>query len=471
MPQFSSFVVFAEMRTGSNFLEANLNALEGVNCLGEAFNPHFISYPNRDSCLGISQAERDRDPGQLLARMQSAPGLNGFRFFHDHDPRALEHVLKDPACAKIVLTRNPAESYVSWKIAQATGQWKLTDVRRRRAETVAFDADEFAAHLGRLQAFQVRLLNALQVSGQTAFYLDYEDLQSVAVMNGLAAFLGVAGRLETLDRDMKVQNPSALADKVENFAEMEDVLARLDRFNLSRTPNFEPRRGPQVPSFVAAAGILYMPIKGGPEAAVTRWMATLDKDGVIEGFSQKSLRQWKRAHPGHRSFAVLRHPVARAHAVFCDKILSTGPGAFAEIRKVLRQRFNLPIPEVVDAGYAPHHHKAAFLAFLDFLKINLSGQSGLRVDPHWATQSAMLEGMAQFALPDQLVREDEITLHLPALARRAGGGDHPLSDPAAGAELPYALNVIYDAEVEARVAEVYQRDYMTFGFGPWQGVR
>ena len=36
---FTSFVMFAGMRTGSNFLEANLNALPGVSCLGEVFNP------------------------------------------------------------------------------------------------------------------------------------------------------------------------------------------------------------------------------------------------------------------------------------------------------------------------------------------------------------------------------------------------------------------------------------------------
>jgi LPS sulfotransferase NodH len=472
MPQFTSFVVFAEMRTGSNFLEANLNALSGVSCLGEAFNPHFIGYPNKDSCLGLGQAERDRDPGLLLERVRAAPGMNGFRFFHDHDARALELVLADRACAKIILTRNPAESYVSWKIAQATGQWKLTDVRRRREETVAFDAVEFEAHLSTLQAFQIRLLNALQVSGQTAFYLDYEDLQDVAVMNGLAAYLGVEGRLETLDQNLKVQNPAALAEKVGNFAQMEEGLARLDRFNLARTPNFEPRRGPQVPSFVAGGGLLFMPVKGGPEADVTQWLAQLNGGALEEGFHQKSLRQWKRSRPGHRSFAVLRHPVVRAHAVFCDKILSTGPGAFLEIRKVLRQRFKLAIPEVVDPGYAPRHHRAGFLAFLDFLKVNLAGQSGLRVDPHWATQAAVLEGMAQFALPDQLVREDEMTVALPALARRSGtsGPVPPLLCDGAP-DLPYGLAVIYDDEVEARVADLYQRDYMLFGFGPWQGER
>ena len=33
MPRFTSFVVFAEMRTGSNLLEANLNALPGVTAV------------------------------------------------------------------------------------------------------------------------------------------------------------------------------------------------------------------------------------------------------------------------------------------------------------------------------------------------------------------------------------------------------------------------------------------------------
>ena len=197
MAVFDCFVVFAEMRTGSNFLETNLNAFDGITCLGEAFNPHFIGYPEQGAVLGVSQAQRDADPGVLLARIrEQADGLAGFRSFHDHDPRVLDTLLDDLACAKIILTRNPADSYVSWKIAQATGQWKLTDVKRRKQGTAEFDADEFSRHLEALQAFQMLLLNRLQTSGQTAFYVAYEDLQSVEVMNGLARFLGVEARLE-----------------------------------------------------------------------------------------------------------------------------------------------------------------------------------------------------------------------------------------------------------------------------------
>ena len=39
---FEYFVVLAEMRTGSNLLESNLNAIDGIECHGELFNPFFI---------------------------------------------------------------------------------------------------------------------------------------------------------------------------------------------------------------------------------------------------------------------------------------------------------------------------------------------------------------------------------------------------------------------------------------------
>ena len=134
MAQFDYFVVFAEMRTGSNFLETNINKFDGLSCHGEAFNPYFIGYPEREEILGITQAARDKAPLKLIDAMIAASGLNGFRFFNDHDSRVLDICLADPRCAKVVLTRNPIESFVSWKIATATGQWKLTNVNNAKNE-------------------------------------------------------------------------------------------------------------------------------------------------------------------------------------------------------------------------------------------------------------------------------------------------------------------------------------------------
>ena len=135
--KFKYFVVFADMRTGSNLLESHLNAYDDILCVGEAFNPNFIGYPNRDDLLGISDEERDRDPMKLLYAIRDhSPEIVGFRFFHDHDPRVLKSVLPDPDCAKIILARNPLDSYVSWKIARATDQWKLTDEVERKEKKI-----------------------------------------------------------------------------------------------------------------------------------------------------------------------------------------------------------------------------------------------------------------------------------------------------------------------------------------------
>ncbi|MGK8233649.1 sulfotransferase family 2 domain-containing protein [Roseovarius sp. MS2] len=470
---FDYFVVFAEMRTGSNFLETNLNAFDGIECHGEAFNPHFIGYPNKTEMLGLTQAERDEVPERLIGAVKGqSRGIGGFRYFHDHDPRILDLMLDDPRCAKIILTRNPVESYVSWKIAQATGQWKLTNVKRRRDSKITFDPAEFELHVGRLQAFQVFLLNRLQAAGQTGFYLAYEDLQSLEVMNGLARYLGCDARLEALDASLKKQNPEPLESKVENFTEMERALAGLDPFNLTRTPNFEPRRGAAVPGFVsgARAPLLYMPVRSGPEAEVCAWLAALDAvpvETLPTKLNQKALRQWMRRKGGHRRFTVLRHPVARAHAAFCDKILIKGPGCYRDIRRTLRNFHKLPIPQgELDESYDRDAHRQAFAAFLRFLKANLAGQTGIRMDAHWATQAAVLEGLADFAPPDMVVRENEMAGYLTALARQVGYSKAPAPLPAPETG-PFPLAEIYDAEIEALTRDAYLRDYLTFGFGDW----
>lgn len=471
--RFDYFVVFAEMRTGSNFLEANLNALDDVHCHGEAFNPYFIGYPKSDNILGVTLADREADPSKLItAFINSADHLAGFRFFHDHDPRVLDRMLDNPRCAKIILTRNPAESYVSWKIAQATGQWKLTDVKRRKDAKASFDAEDFAAHIDTLQQFQILLLNRLQTSGQTAFYVAYEDLQSIDVMNGLATFLGVSARLDGLDKSLKVQNPAPLSGKVENFDDMQTALATMDPFNLTRTPNFEPRRSAAVPTYVLGhkAPLIFLPIQGGPVDIVERWLADLDGvsvDDLPRRLNQKDLRQWKRAHPTHRSFTVLRHPVARAHRAFCDCILANGPEAYGQIRQTLRKQYGLVVPQDgVGPDWTQAQHREAFAQFLTFLKANLSGRTSIRVDAAWCSQSQTVQGFAQFIPPDFTLRESELATDLPALAARVGlAGALAPGDPQT--DQPFQLSDVYDEEIEAIARAAYQRDYMMFGFAAW----
>lgn len=470
--RFHSFVIFAEMRTGSNFLERNLNAVPGIACLGEVFNPHFIGHPNTKEVLGYSQRQREARPDALLDAMRSAPEITGFRYFHDHDPRILDRLITDDTCAKIMLTRDSVDSFVSWKIAQTTGQWQLTDIKRRRAAKVTFDPVEFSAYTADVRQFRHEVIRRLQAAGQVAFPVAYNDLQSLDVINGVARYLGAEKGLAGLDQKLKVQNPSALADLVTNADVLEAALHRQNTRDLTAPPDVEPQRVAVVPTYILGAHtpLIYMPVRGGPVTVVAAWMAALDGVEIADlptGLTQRELRQWKRTKPGHRSFTVIRHPVVRAHYAFCQHILGMGQPEFTAIRRTLIKRYNVPVPpDRPDSGYSLAQHRAGFKAFLQFLQPNLNGQTAVRIDPAWCSQTQAISGFGNMALPDMILREEEMESGLRALTQQVGRAF--VTPVQAAPDRPFRLEDIYDDEIESLCAAAYHRDYMTFGFAPWR---
>ncbi|RMH43679.1 MAG: nodulation protein NodH [Alphaproteobacteria bacterium] len=471
---FDYFVILADMRTGSNLLEESLNQLADVHSYGEVFNPAFIGHPKTESLFGIDLSARETSPLALLGRIrEETEGLPGFRLFGDHDPRVLDFVLNDPRCGKIVLGRNPLEAYVSLRIAAETGQWRLGDARNKRAASVRFDAAAFHAELDRRVTFRQHVQRRLQVTGQAAFWIDYEDLSEIDVLNGVARFLGSSDTIRAHPRTVKKQNPESLREKVANPEDMERAIARLDPFGLDRTPSFEPAGGARVPSFRAGhrVPILHMPLFGGPVEAVDAWLAALDgttPEDLVTGFTQKTLRQWKKGHPGFRAVSVLRHPLRRAYHVFCHALVPRRPH-FAEVRRLLIRRYGVPLPEKGPGpGYDAAAHREAFKAFLRFLKMNLSGQTSIRVDRLWGSQTGALSAFAAVGVPDLVIREDEAPEELPRLAARLGL-DTMAFTPAAE-DTPFPLAEIWEPELESLAEAAYRRDYVTFGFGRWAGA-
>ncbi|MDP5306583.1 hypothetical protein [Paracoccus spongiarum] len=457
---FRSFVIFAEMRTGSNLLEATLNAVRKVTCFGEAFNPYMMGWPDKDELQGITRAQRDADPMPLLRKLFDKPGhLPGFRYFHDHDPRVFDAIMDNRHCAKIVLTRNPLDSYVSTRLAWETNQWKLNQTESPIPAQIRYDGAEFRQILADVEAFQLRVQHRLQASGQAAFWLGYDDLRDAEVMTGLLHWLGRTDldRVEPA-RDQVPQNPREMADKVANFAEMQTDLAGLDPFALRHIPSFEPRRGPSVPGFrvcEAGRGLLHMPMPGGPTEMVQGWLGVL---GQVSGrFTQSTLRQWKRDHPGHRSFCVLRHPLHRAWDAFLHLLADAPP----ELRRALREVQRVDLPEDAELGELSDDRAAPiFAGFLTFLRRNLNGQTGLPTHPHWASQAEVIAGFARFAQPDLLVREDRLAEDLAFLCRQTGIADARL-DRLAGEAYP---DFLADPALRAAAKSAYLRDYVAFGF-------
>lgn len=472
MKPFQYFVVLAGMRTGSNLLEEYLSAMPGITSFGELFNPHFFGKPEVKSQFGLSMAARDSDPARVIGAMRDgAEGLPGFRLFYDHDQRAIDYVLSDPAAAKIILTRRPLDSYVSLKIARKTGQWWLGDMTSARVAKVPFDAEEYAEFLNTLNGFQEKLRHGLQITGQTAFHIGYDDLSDEEIIAGLGKFLGADGPPDPEKVRAKVQNPTPVSARLTNLAVAEEAMNALGAPDLGHLPNHEPGRGPGLKFFrvCQSAPLLYMPIRGAGHDPIPNWLRSVDPDGEIEGgMTQKDLRRWKRQKPGHRSFTVLRHPLERAYDAFCRFVLPVDEENYADVRSALVGQYDVPLPDdPSDPGYGAQQHRTAFLAFLKFLAGNLGGQTSVRVDNSWATQTTLLYAIGQFLVPDRVVREEDLHEVLPQIATEVGL--EPASEVGEYAvQTAFQLSEIYDKHIEEACQAAYQRDYVMLGFQSWR---
>ena len=467
--RFSYFVVLAGMRTGSNLLEETISAMPGLESHGELFNPHFFGKPKQTEQFGISLDDRNRDPVQVIQAMcQSGDGVPGFRLFYDHDPRAIEYVLNDERAGKVILTRRPLDSYVSLKIARKTGQWWLGDLTAARTAQVDFDANEYAGFLDQLAEFQGHVRRALQRTGQTAFHIDYSEIGDPDVTSGLGKFLGSGGAPDPTKVRAKVQNPTSVAQRLTNPKDAEASLARINMPDLGLMSTFEPERGPGLRMFHACGTLplLYMPIRGAGFDPVPDWLKAVDPDGQVEsGMTQKDVRRWMRGHPGHRSFTVLRHPLARAYDAFCRHILPTDAEAYADIRDALVSRYNVALPDRwPNENWSVVRQHAAFLGFLKFLAGNLGGQTSVRVDHSWASQLAFLSAISRFVVPDRIAREDTLNKDLGQLL------DSPQATADCGSFAvpgPISLTEIHSPELDTACEAAYRRDYIFFGFREW----
>ncbi|MFO1176595.1 MAG: sulfotransferase family 2 domain-containing protein, partial [Paracoccaceae bacterium] len=232
------------------------------------------------------------------------------------------------------------------------------------------------------------------------------------------------------------------------------ALAGLDPFRLGDAPDFEPRRGPGVPEFLAAAQapLLFMPVAGGPTERVAAWLDRVG-GGVQGGFSQSTLRHWMKASAPFRSFTVVRHPLHRAWSAFRQLFVA---GADPDLAALIARQWAIPSPDPADIP----GQRAAFAAFLRFVKASLNGQTNLRVDPSWASQSAILAGFGQFATPDMVLREATLQQGLGHLCAELGLDCPPLPGPA-----DPAPEWLADPELERLARQAYGRDYVAFGFG------
>jgi LPS sulfotransferase NodH len=225
------FVILAAPRTGSNMLCTLLGSHPQILCHHEIFNPTGIFYALglRDTSFSLGTSEdRARDPLEFLARIWKAPMDHicvGFKMTHRQNEIVFDTVLNDPLVKKIVLRRkNRLKTYVSWLVAQQTGQWEVyreTDLARHRRK-VPVDEAALRQHITENEQYWAHIECVLQTTRQDWVSVVYEKLlEQSDECERILQFLGVPTGLCRLEPKSIRQNPPDLRELICNFDDLD----------------------------------------------------------------------------------------------------------------------------------------------------------------------------------------------------------------------------------------------------------
>ncbi|HAB37676.1 MAG TPA: hypothetical protein DCE52_06725, partial [Rhodobacteraceae bacterium] len=421
---FRYYVLLADMRTGSNLFESSVTCFDDITCFGELFNPLFVGHPKKPSLPFVDITDRDADPIAVIEQMitQHPNKMTGFRLFSNQNEQVLNYCLSDKRCAKIILTRNPMDSFVSHQIVTKTGQWQLRDLSVRRDAPVEFEIDRFQFYLEGKNAHKTFLRHALQESGQTAFHINYDDMSRVETFNGVASFLGTDQKLEQLAAVTKRQNPSGLRDKLTNYDEIRHQLTELNLFESDSDPYVEPSktRGSVSVHAGRTMPIMYFPITHDPNDETLRWMANIETGGLSPKTKMKGreIQDWLSNHTDRAVITCLEHPVERAYRAFNNRIVFLPSEKNKWIRRILGGQYGLKLPQwpegkvpdrvdLIAANYNSTEHAENFSKFLDFIQGNLRGQTRAPADATWGSQHIAVQSYHRWTAPNFIIMPEQ----------------------------------------------------------------
>ncbi len=234
MPHLQRFCVIAQARSGSEYLTTRLNEHPEIACHRELFNRRTVY----SALTGAHKARlpeidwRDAHPLEALEQVASLSDeafpdkrLFGFKLFLNHNQEVRKHVRSDPRYRLVVLERrNKLAQFTSSLIARQTGRWSAFAGKEGAAPVVAVEID--LAELARfVELEQQRYAQFNQrIAGRAGvLHLNSEDMD--ARLAEVLDFLGVdvAPELRVVRTR---QNPARLADRIRNWGQVTDWLAK-----------------------------------------------------------------------------------------------------------------------------------------------------------------------------------------------------------------------------------------------------
>jgi len=227
------FVMIGMMRSGSNLLERYLDRLADVRCHGELFNQVFVGFSHEASGRPAGYAREDvaarnADEEGFIAKVDQACDrrIVGLRLFLDHSPHMTARLLHDPGVAKVVLSRNLLEAYISLETARETGVWLTTESAKAPPKPVKVEINKLVTFALRQSLYYNDVQTVLHETGQRYLQVDYNEIKDLAKLNEIARFIGSEHQFGAVSEPIRKQNPGSLEERILDFPKLLEELKR-----------------------------------------------------------------------------------------------------------------------------------------------------------------------------------------------------------------------------------------------------
>jgi hypothetical protein len=231
--QRPAFLLVGMMRSGSNFLERQLNLLPDVRCHGELFNQVFVGFSHEASGRPAGYAREDiaarnADEDGFIAKVDQACDrrIVGLRLFLDHSPHMTARLLHDPNVAKVVLSRNLLEAYISLETARETGVWLTTESAKAPPRPVKVEVNKLVTFALRQSLYYNDVQTVLHETGQRYLQVDYNEIKDLGRLNEIARFIGSEHQFKAVSEPIRKQNPGSLDERILDFPKLLEELKR-----------------------------------------------------------------------------------------------------------------------------------------------------------------------------------------------------------------------------------------------------
>lgn len=238
MDKTFDFIIYAYPRTGNTYLGYTLNRHPKILCIPELYGGHYHrkelpTFKNAldhiERHLWLTKKIKINRNNNILDEILNQKNnlITGTTIISSnirHGPKNqpnihyLNEINKNKDIKKIILVRDPLQTYISAKIAKKSTHWVWMDTSDVK---INFDLSEFKEHCNKVNRYYYSILESIK--NQTFLVVDYNTV--ISSIKIILDFLKVENiKLEIKNTVTKKQNSQNILDQVLNYEQMQKDL-------------------------------------------------------------------------------------------------------------------------------------------------------------------------------------------------------------------------------------------------------